>query len=59
MLERVVEHLVLVDVLAPFHGLVEHHEKEPVQRLSEESLEQNFVVDAFLNCHAATPSRGC
>jgi len=53
MLEHIIEHLVLADVIPPFHGLVQHHEEEPVHGLSEEPFEQSFVFDDARNRHVA------
>jgi hypothetical protein len=57
VLENVVEHLFLTHVVSPFHGLVEHHEKEPIERLGKKSLEQFFIFDMARDGHGALPRR--
>ena len=68
MLEHVIEHAVLVDVVSPFDGLVEHHEEEPVHRLRKKKLEQSFILDAVRVRHVpglvrrvkgTAPAAGC
>src|SRR5512140_2742004 len=51
MLEHVLEHFVLVDGIAPFDGLIDHHEEEPVHGLRKEQFEQLLILDAVCKRH--------
>ena len=58
MLEDVVEHALFVDRVVPADGLVEHHEKEAVQRLREEQLETIVGVDSLQSGAILARGRG-
>jgi hypothetical protein len=45
MIEDVVQHLVLVDVITPLHWFVQHHEKKAFQGLGKKQLEQSFAFE--------------
>ena len=58
MLEDVVEHSLFVDRVVPSDRLVEHHEKEAVQRLREEQLETIVRFDGLQSGEILARVRG-